>query len=296
MREREPFLVRREIAYRLREQTQAAGLIRRELAKQLGRDEPTISHWLRGSRVIREADVAAVLTACGVPRAEWDELLRLVRAQPAPTSILLRGQREHTGYRDHLADPQTVVEVAATHVPRLAQTTGYAQAWAGQAGCVLAARHPELLPRATPVSSTRPWLGPRVTLLVHEATLRAKVGEPTVMVEQRSRLRWLAGLPYVELRIIPGQAHTTADTAGSFTLARYYEHRPVVLRHEPGGLALCDDPDYVEDHEQTIVRLLALAWDTKRTGYHLRFLAPRPIQASENRWYQQGVRRNATIF
>ncbi len=274
MAEREPFLARREIAYRLRDATQAAGMIRRELAKQLGRDEPTISHWLRGSRVIREADVAAVLTTCQVPRTEWDDLLRLVRTQPAPTSILLRGEREHTGYRDHLADAQSVVEVAATHIPRLAQTTGYAHAWAGQPACVLAASQLELIPRPTPVSRTRPWLVPRVTLLVHEATLRAKVGEPAVMVEQRSRLRWLTTLPYVQLRIIPGLTHTTASTAGSFTLARYYEHRPVVLRHEPGGLVGCDDPDYVEDHEQTIERLLALAWDTKRTGYHVRFLAP----------------------
>jgi hypothetical protein len=111
-------------------------------------------------------------------------------------------------------------------------------------------------------------------LLVHEAALRAKVGEPAVMVGQRSHLRWLAGLPYVELRVIPGLTHTSACTAGSFTLARYYEHRPVVLRQEPGGLVGCDDPDYVDDHEQTVQQLFDLAWDTSRTADLLWFLAP----------------------
>jgi transcriptional regulator with XRE-family HTH domain len=268
--ERESLLARREIAYRLREAASGAGLIGRELAQRLGRDEPTISHWLRATRPIREADIGAVLTTCAVPRAEWDDLLRLIRTHPAPTSILLRGDRQHSGYRDHLADARTVVEVAATHLPRLAHTAGYAHAWEPER--VMAAGDLGLLPRSATSGvngAAGRWRGPEVTLLVHEATLRAPVGLPAVMVEQRSRLRWLSSLPYVQVRLVAGLAHTSACTAGSFILARYGEHRPVVLRHEPGGLVVCDDPDYVADHEQTLARLLALAWDTKRTAHHI---------------------------
>jgi transcriptional regulator with XRE-family HTH domain len=276
MAEREPFLARREIAYRLREATQIAGMIGRKLAHELGRDEPTISHWLRGSRVIREADVAAMLTACQVPRTEWDELLCLVRAQPGLSSILLRGDRQYSGYRDHLAGATTVVEVAATQVPRLAQTAGYAHAWDQQPGCVMAAGQLGLLPRATPAhaSTTRRWRGPpQVTLVVHEAALHAAVGEPAVMVRQRAHLQALADLPYVQLRVVPGLAHTTACTTDSFTLTRYHEHRPAVLRHEPGGLVGCDDPDYVADHQENVERLLELAWDTERSAGFLHDLA-----------------------
>lgn len=297
--ERESLLARQEIAYRLREAASAAGLIGRELAQRLGRDEPTISHWLRATQPIREADLGAVLTTCEVPRAEWDDLLRLIRTQPAPTSILLRGERQHSGYRDHLADARTVVEVAATHLPRLAHTAGYAHAWAGQPERVMAAGDLGLLPRSTnsPVNgAAERWRGPRVTLLVHEATLRAPVGPPAVMIEQRARLRWLSSLPYVQVRLIPGLTHTSACTAGSFTLARYDEHRPVVLRHEPGGLVVCDDPDYVGDHEQTLARLLALAWDTKRTAHRIWRLDTETETGDGKALLPVGVRRNATTF
>jgi hypothetical protein len=251
----------------------AAGLGGRALSLQLGRDEPTISHWLRAGRVIREADIAAVLTACQVPRDEWEDLLRLVRAQWAPASVLLRGDRQHSGYADHLAQATEVVEVAATHVPRLAQTPDYTHAWDQQPGCVQAVDLLGLIPNAAPVNTTRRWRGPKVTLLVHEATLHAPVGEPSVMTRQRAHLLWLTGLPYVDLRVLPGLTHITACTTGSFTLARYYQHRPVVLRHEPGGLFGCDDPDYIDDHEQIVERLLELAWDTNRSAQYLQNLA-----------------------
>jgi uncharacterized protein DUF5753/helix-turn-helix protein len=273
MAEREPFLVRREIAYRLQDMARAAGLGGRALSLKLGRDEPTISHWLRAGRVIREADVAAVLTVCRVPRDEWEDLLRLVRAQWAPASVLLRGDRRYSGYADHLAQATEVVEVAATHIPRLAQTPDYTHAWDQQPGCVQAAGQLGLLPGAAPLNTIRRWRGPKVTLLVHEATLRASVGDPSVMTGQRAHLLWLAGLPYVDLRVLPGLTHTTACTTQAFTLARYYEYRPVVLRHEPGGLFGCDDPDYVEDHEQIVERLLELAWDTDRSALYLHDLA-----------------------
>ncbi len=93
------------------------------------------------------------------------------------------------------------------------------------------------------------------------------------MVGQRAHLRWLADLPYVELRVLPGLAHTSACTAGSFTLAHYPGYRPLVLRHEPGGAFACDDPDYTADHEQTVERLLDLAWDTERSALYLQDVA-----------------------
>jgi transcriptional regulator with XRE-family HTH domain len=264
MGERESTLLRREIAYRLADAVTTARLSNKKLADRVGQTQSTISHWLHGNRPIREADVAAVLTACQVPRAQWDQILGLVRCSPPPVWLLLDGPRQHTALRDHVDGAREVVEVAATHMPWLARTPDYTKAWAGRPGCFLAADRLGLTPDY--VRDPARWpRGSRITSLIHEAALWAQVGGPVVMARQWTYLRWLTGLPYVQVRVIPAQAHLLAGTAGSFTLVTYAEQSPLVLRHDPGGLACCEDPGYVGEHEAIVRELTAAAWDEERS-------------------------------
>jgi hypothetical protein len=70
--------------------------------------------------------------------------------------------------------------------------------------------------------------------VVHEVALHAAVGEPAVMVRQRAHLLALADLPYVQLRIIPGLAHTTACTTDLDTFVECGRVEPSSVRWQGG--------------------------------------------------------------
>lgn len=88
--------------------------------------------------------------------------------------------------------------------------------------------------------------GPKIKLLMHEATLDQRVGGREVTAEQLERLLEVTGLPKVDVRLLPREswAHTAAGFEVGYTVFKLPEPLPDVVYIDSSAAAIyAEDPD-----------------------------------------------------
>jgi hypothetical protein len=261
---REPTVLDREIARRLRRAMSAAGLNGKQIAPLLEHSEVRISRWLTGRDVISEVDAAAFLVVCGIGTKRQAPLLRLVRDRDHAVPLWMSGaELADGGYADHLGGAVSVREFACVGLPAMVQTPQYIHAALGDA------------------ADTAGWLAVReqatrllhrscldVRVVVHEWVVRTPIGGTEVMVDQLDHLVRLSTWGHVSVRVLPIEAHSARAAPfgpAQFGVATVQDSRPVLYRHDTDGLLLRDNPTDVAYHRALFDRLHTAALNEEDT-------------------------------
>lgn len=183
-------------------------------ARALGWPQSKVSKIELGRQLPTDGDVTAWLDVCGGTPADAVDVARL----------LTNARLEHRSFgdlwpaggvpadQDEIAEAEARATVIAEYqpslVPGLAQTPAYARAVLSAPGsAVLLGADPAAIDAAVAARVRRQHLlytpGKRVRVLVGEAALHVRFGDPSVLAGQLDRLVTIAALPTVELGVLP---------------------------------------------------------------------------------------------
>lgn len=269
MNERDPNIRSRQLGEALRRALDASGLAGRELAFQLGWDTSRVSRMLTGKRGCSEADVSAFLTACRVPRAERERLLRLSDEVNQPGVLETFGDRLpkqlHTlvdleDHADRIADFQPNV------VPGMLQTEDYARSLIVETGTmpegeiedrVEARMTRQILLAREPLT--------RFTYFIHELALFLPVGGPVVMSSQLHHLLRLSVRPNITLRVVPRSIGGHAGIAGPFMVLDIDDFKPVVYLDSETTILFMEEPREIATYRRLLKVLAETALDERQS-------------------------------
>ncbi|MFC7618395.1 helix-turn-helix domain-containing protein [Actinokineospora soli] len=212
----------------LREWRRKAGLTCKQVADALDVSVAKVSRMETGERGLFADDVSALLGLYRVPQQRRVELLDLVRnchepnwwqiASPTLPPILPSLWSEVMDVESRAA---SIVNFETMFVPGLVQTPEYAAeilrgAWSEPpAESVVQGLVAARMAR-TRLLGTRP--APKLSLIVDEAVLRRRVGEPSVMVGQLHHLLSCARRDNITLQVLPFEAGVTPGLEGPSVL------------------------------------------------------------------------------
>jgi transcriptional regulator with XRE-family HTH domain len=272
-----PTVLRTLIGIQLRRLREARGIPSTEAARAIRASATKISRIELGRIMLREVDVADLLTLYGVTDLnERDRLLDLT------------SQANQSGwwqkYADVLPDwfqsygsllesaTQTTVW-GALHVPGLLQTEDYAQALAllnNGDGSTTEIAQRVMLPRPSLPVADRPN-APRVQVVLDEAALRRNVGGPTVMHDQLRHLSEIAEQPNVTIQIVPFYANGPSP-GNSFSILRSADRdaADVVCIEQLTSMLFLDRTSDVDEFLKLTEQLSALALNPSETKQFLR--------------------------
>lgn len=227
-----------------------ARMLGAEAAKHLGWSQSKLSRIERGVHGVSLADLSRLLDVYEVPGGRRDNIMALARDEAGR-------RRPSAGRRrpaDDREDASVVLEWAPLTIPRLLQTADYARAVLVSTKAITPITSRTITSR---VAATLRWQerlaggGAPLTLkaVVGEAALHRRYGSAAVQRGQLERLLDLAGMPDVELRVLP-LAGGGPDAGGAFT---YVQFAPVhglpmadaVLIGHLHGVTRLDGPAYL---------------------------------------------------
>ncbi|HEY0807773.1 MAG TPA: helix-turn-helix transcriptional regulator, partial [Pseudonocardiaceae bacterium] len=226
----------RELGEQLRHAMELAHLSGKLAALRLGWTETKVSRLLTGRQAVKEADVASLLTLCGVKGDEKDRLLDLAREYNQRNWLQHHISRLPEQLRtliNHENQATQIHQFDAARIPGLLQTEYYARALIQRDVNVppteVEARVQARMSRQTLFSSDR---HPDFTYFLHESALRLPVGGRVVMSDQLHQLLRLGVRRYISIRVIPLShgAHPAMDN--SCRLVEFEEMKPVVYVEE----------------------------------------------------------------
>jgi hypothetical protein len=264
---REPTVLDREIARRLRRAMGAADLNGKQIAPLLEHSEVRISRWLTGRDAISEVDAAAFLVVCGIGTKRQAPLLRLIRDRDHAVPLWLSGiELADGGYADHLSGAVSVREFACVGLPAMVQTPQYAHAAIGDAadtvegdGWLAVREHATRLLHRSCLD---------VRVVVHEWVVRTPIGGTDVMADQLDHLVRLSTWGHVSVRVLPIDAHPVGMSPfgpAQFGVATVPDTRHVLYQHDTDGLLLRDNPTNVAYHRALFDRLHTTALNEEDT-------------------------------
>ncbi|HEU0089372.1 MAG TPA: helix-turn-helix transcriptional regulator [Pseudonocardiaceae bacterium] len=238
----------RQVAARLRELREQAGLSGAEVAKRMGMSASKISRIETGNSGLQIEDVAALLGLYQVPASVRDDLLDLVRRseergwwtrQPGLPQLW-------RSLIDFEAKATRIQNYEALFVPGLLQTAEYTRAIiAGVAPTVSEAELDNLvaarMARQAVLTRSR---APQFFAVVDEGALRRPIGQAGVMYRQLQHLLSAAEQPHVTLRVVPLVAGAHAGLRGPFVILEFTEEPALVFMENHGtGLFLEEEAD-----------------------------------------------------
>ncbi|MEV4326650.1 helix-turn-helix transcriptional regulator [Microbispora rosea] len=202
-------LRRRQLASRLRELRQEAGITVERAAEELLCSPAKISRMETGQRGASPRDVRDLCRIYGVSDEKLiAQLMTLARESRQP------GLRQEWGdlgddtlymYMDLEAAAYSIIELQITFLPALFQTEEYAEALIRG---LLPQIEPEVLKRRVEArlkrqERLRQGLLPRYWAFIDEAALRRVVGDAEIMAAQLDHLLEMAQAPHVTAQVIP---------------------------------------------------------------------------------------------
>lgn len=199
----------RKVVRRLREWRDEAGLRQDDVCSALQWSKPKLSRYENAEQIPGPAEVLALAAVYGVPDAERDQYVALsLQArqkgwwQTYGPNTLAPKFDEYVGLE---SEASHVREFAFGLIPGLLQTEQYAteltQAWLPAVSTAVAQERADLrVQRQARLHDARPL---HVSTIVHEASLRQRVGGSDVMKEQLHHLVTMAGLPHVTVQVLP---------------------------------------------------------------------------------------------
>jgi transcriptional regulator with XRE-family HTH domain len=287
----------RELGAELKKRREAAGLTGDDVARSTGWHRSKVSRVEQGHAEISAVDLLHYLGACRIFAAEAHDLLAICREAERKLGFWVgRHARwmEETGSSliYHEATAARSVSFEPLLVPGLLQTPDYARillAEAPMAPKPMAPKEVDALLR-TRVERQQVLHRPkpaRFVFFVHEQALRLRVGSRAVMHEQLLHLVIMAGLPHVQLRVVPSSAGERAVFGGPFRLFEFTEHRPLVfLDGVTVGLFL-EDAEYVAEYRALLPELHRVALGAEES---------RSFAAGLADALDRGSRRNGAIY
>lgn len=250
----------RELGRRLRAAQRAAGLDGVQVAKRLDRSEAWVSRMTSGMFFPSVADVASMLTVCGVVGEERDQILDLAHPRHDGDVVRISDGSQWDAFVYHASEAAEWIEYPPLMIPWLVQTDDYLHAyWTrsqfhDQHGLWRAKlRHG---PAARLKSGLR-----KIEYLVHEVALRALVASRAARSAQMTALLKSSRAQKVFLRVIPATYAIPATAQSGFTVLKYTDRPDIVYREEPTSGVFIDDPEQVAAHLEIVgqLRLAALS-------------------------------------
>lgn len=244
---------RAELGARLRELRAARFRSGSELARALGWPQSRLSKLERGTQLPSENDLTAWLNATGATHDEVAELRDLVAAARLGYRVWRDAWRTPGGIvasQDEFARLDTratrIAEYQPAMIPGLVQTPAYArQVLSVVGGPTVLGADPEVIEQRIAAQQRRQQVlyvpTKRVQLVMGEAALRTRFGEPDTLAGQLDRLASVAGLANVEIGVLPFDAPSPVLPLAGFAL----NDSEVVWVETLTGEQQIDDPDEV---------------------------------------------------
>lgn len=254
---------RKQLGAALRSFRRDAGLDSEAAAALIEVSPATLTRAERGETRLRRQDVLALAQGYGIPEAEREALLELLRETrmrrgqyPAFVSVKTRA------VLDMEPDASEILHSMTELIPAHFQTEEYMRAlYAADGEATTPDRIDQLvavrLARQGVLTQAQP---PMVRAIVHEHALRLPVGGPAVMHRQLLRLAELAELPAVQIQVQPARAGAYPGMGVSFVLLRF-DHdvaADLVQVDMHGGDVYRDRPGATEPFRH--------AWDRQRVS------------------------------
>ncbi|MFJ4656187.1 helix-turn-helix domain-containing protein [Nocardia sp. NPDC088792] len=265
---------RRQLGRQLRDLRNRARMTTRVAAQRLEWSEAKIWRIETGQTSLRSLDVEAMCRIYGAPEEVFEPLSALARETKARgwwtefSDVIDEGYEVYIGLEEAAARLTTYENEL---VPGLLQTEGYMRA-------VLAGAYPGISPEqmdrrvrvriARQALLTRPDSPLQLDVVISEAVLWHRIGGEDVTRGQLERLRKIAELPNVRLRLIPAEGgyHHCMD-AGRFVLLEFPvaagepTEPPVVYVESLTGSSYLDKDHDVERYREAFAAANSLASD-----------------------------------
>lgn len=267
---------RREVGAALKRIRQARGWPAYRLAERLDWTPSHISRSEAGKRRVTDVDAGHYLGMCGAPNGEVQEVLKVVNERDDYRLQLHQG-RIPDELRTLMFLESTANEIYTVEpifIPGLLQTAEYARTVFRDAGLFKPSQIEDCVEirmgRAVVLDKPKP---PKCVFYVHEAALRAVVGDPCVMNDQLLHLLFLGDRPECAIRVIPASAGVRGMTVGSFHLFRYKDDPSVIcVQHETTSEFL-ETEDEVASYRSILNRVATVALDGAQSRELLAMLA-----------------------
>ena len=275
---------REEFGQRLRALREDAHLTGMALARQVGWPGSKVSKIEHGKQLPTAADVAVWVGATGGSvelRADLLADLRTVRLEHRTWARLLRrGTAERTRAVRPLDEATTLLRAfEPALVPGLLQTAEYAR-WVLE-GVISLRGLPNDVAEGVRARLDRQQVlyepGKQFRFLMTEAALRYLLCPPEVLRGQLDRLLVVAGLPNVEVAVLPFSAQLPYPALHGFWM---YDEQLVLVDTNTAELSLRDQDDIA-----LYMRLFELMWSTAKIG-----LAAREVILSSTTSYAEPLR------
>jgi transcriptional regulator with XRE-family HTH domain len=256
-----PTLRRRELGARLRELRQRADLTIEEVAARLMVSATKISRLETAARGVVLRDIRDLCDVYDVDPEDRERLMRLARQS-----------RERSWWQEYglplftfvglEAGAASILDFKAGVVPGLLQTEEYART---VLDATLPDPGPDMVQRLLDARRKRQRLldgdqPVRLTAILDEAAVRRVVGGAAVMREQVRALVERAGLPNVEVRLLPFEAGAHPALESNFTIFEFAEDVPDVVSIEGlRGENYLESPADLTRYRRVFERLRVLA-------------------------------------
>ena len=242
----------RALGSALRQAREDKGMLLRELASTLNRDNGVVSRWETGERTPKPEHVAQILTTLGVTGRRYDEIMTLAYRTEESQWLATTPPEQRQQMAAYIGWEQTanrIVEVAPLIIPGLLQTRDYVQAvmiGAGVPTDETASRVTTRLGRSKVVTRDNPA---ELVVLIGEGALRLNIGGPAVMLGQLRHLLEMAARPNITLRVFPNDRGYHPGLVSQFTIIEsdrmaagsivfLDDERSPLMLHEPDDLLI----------------------------------------------------------
>lgn len=247
---------RAQLAQRLRQVRKASGFSGNQLAAVLGWPQSRVSKIETGTQMATRDDVSAWIGATEASEGTAEELRRLLSLahveyedwRETYRKSGAAGTQAHIGRRE--ARATVLCEFWPAMLPGLVQTAAYArEALAIPGGPAAWGTDAPEVERMVAARIERQHVlyeqGKTFKMVLGEAALHTRFGQPATLRAQLDRLIGVAGLDNVDLRVLPIDARWPAFPLATFKL---YDDELVMLE-QPVGEHLITDPDQIKSYQ-----------------------------------------------
>ncbi|MGW3421332.1 helix-turn-helix domain-containing protein [Streptomyces phaeochromogenes] len=267
---------RRQLAARLRELRDAAGLTLTEVAEQIEINQGSLSRIETGERGTTPVLVRALLDCYGVEdpaqRADVLDLVRADKEQQKPWwrkySTVLTATR-YDGYLALEAGAVSMANYQPMLVPGLLQTEDYARAVISQMRMDLTAPQVESLVKVrmerqnSRLGSEQPA---KLWAILDEAVLRRTIGSAEVMRDQLRKLIEASEQPNITVQLLPFELGAHPGLYGPFVILTFSDPTPnLVWLENPKNSVYLEAADDVDNYTEIFDQLRACALGPSET-------------------------------
>jgi transcriptional regulator with XRE-family HTH domain len=248
---RAPTLRLRRLAAELRRLREAASLTREEVSERTRINDATL-YRLESARAMPQVrTLVTLLDLYGVPQADQEELLTLLRQAGDQTWLQQFADlpSPYTAYITFESEAKTLINYESLLVPGLLQTEDYARAALRRGESTASNEEIQRLVEARmnrqKVLDRDPPL--RLWMIIDEAVIHRLVGGRAVMSAQLEHIAEIAGnTPTVTVQVVPYDVGAHPGMSGAFAVLEFDDPAAndlVYIESRAGGLVLESDAD-----------------------------------------------------